>query len=105
MTGDGLSDKLITLALGGIGGAFGAFVALKIKLNDMKRDNEDTKRDIGDERAARERLESDLVGRMESVARKQTQTLRVVANIARKVGVDGREFDDALIRMLADEAD
>lgn len=91
---DPVVQSAITLILGAVGGAFGTLIALRTKLASMQRD-------IGDETEARKNLETQLCDRMDTMKQQQTTMLRIVADIARKVGVDGRQFDDALIRMLA----
>jgi len=84
------------LILGAIGGALGTFVALRTTLYSMRRD-------LKDEQGARERLARSVDDRMDRVERRQLVTLRLTADIARQVGVDQRKFDDALVRMLADD--
>lgn len=113
------TQSAINLALGVVGGAITTLVAFRTRLSNMQRDIGDANKALEDhaetERMARERLEADLTGRMDrheqdlagqlaSLDRRQMAMLKIVVSVARKVGVDNREFDDALVRMLTDEA-
>lgn len=56
---------------------------------------------IADQKVAA--IEEDFGARLDLISRRQMLTLQIVADIARKEGVDGR-FSDAIVRFLADEA-
>lgn len=78
---------LLGLFGGLLGGAFGTLIAFRTTLYAMKRD-------IADQKVA-----------LTKVQDRQFAVLRLTADIARKVGVDGRVFDDALVRMLTSDAE
>lgn len=56
---------------------------------------------LGDQKVAA--MEEDFRNRLDQISRRQMLTLQIVADIARKEGVDGR-FSDAIVRFLAEEA-
>ncbi len=95
--GDQPLSEWAQLILGSIGGAFGTFVAMRTRLYGMTRDISDAKAEAKRDVEAL----SEVLGRVE---RRQIVTLQVLANVARKAGVDHRAFDDALVRMLTDDA-
>lgn len=84
------------LALGIVGGSVGTLVAMRTRLAMMTRD-------ISDSNAKREALGVVLDEHIQKSDRRQMVILRLLADVARKVGVDQRTFDDALVRMLSDE--
>lgn len=56
---------------------------------------------LGDQKVAA--MESHFDERLDLISRRQMLTLQIVADIARKEGVDGR-FSDAIVRFLAEES-
>lgn len=56
---------------------------------------------LGDQKVAA--MEEDFRNRLDQISRRQMLTLQIVADIARKEGVDGR-FSDAIVRFLSEEA-
>lgn len=56
---------------------------------------------IADQKVAT--METHFDERLDLISRRQMLTLQIVADIARKEGVDGR-FSDAIVRFLAEEA-
>ena len=90
-----LVGMLLPLILGIIGGAFSAFVGVRVRLATMQSQiNENTK--LVNE--CQGRIDSRL-GRMD---RRQIMTLQVLADVARKVGADAR-MSDMVLRFLASE--
>lgn len=90
-----LGAELLSAALGMVGGAFAAMVWTRTQFQLLS--SRLTKQD--------ERLTSMQEGfnrKVESMERRQVLQLQISADIARKVGADGR-FTDALVRYLADE--
>lgn len=56
---------------------------------------------LGDQKVAS--MEEEFRNRLDQISRRQMLTLQIVADIARKEGVDGR-FSDAIVRFLSEEA-
>ena len=102
-----LTQWAVGLVLGAIGGSVGTFVALRTRLDKTDRDVLDgvaaLERHIESETDTFARLETDLLARIDRLDKRQMAMLKVTVDIARKVGVDGRQFDDMLVRMLADD--
>ena len=92
------SPNVVSIALGAVGGAAGTMIALRTRLALMQRDISENKR----ERVA---MAEHLAARIDTLDKRQLALLRLTADIARKVNVDGRIFDDALVRMMLDETE
>jgi hypothetical protein len=92
-----LLQSLIAMAYGAVGGALTTLVALRTRLAMMQRD-------IDDNRKATEGLAERIDARLSKMDRRQIVSLQVIADVARKVGADGR-FSDQLVRFLASDAD
>lgn len=93
---DGFTQWTLGVLLGAIGGSVGTFVTQRTRLAMMQRDIDDVGKD-------RQRDRDHFDERVDMMDRRQMVMLRLVADVARKVGVDGRQFDDALVRMLTDD--
>jgi hypothetical protein len=89
-------ENFLAMAYGAIGGALVTVVALRTRLAMMGRDISDNKRQI-------DRLEREIEQRLKMMDRRSVFALQIMADVARKVGADGR-FSDQVIRMLSDEA-
>lgn len=89
-------ENFLAMAYGAIGGALVTVVALRTRLAMMGRD-------ISDNKKAIEKLEKEIERRLETMDRRSIFALQIMADVARKVGADGR-FSDQVIRMLSDEA-
>lgn len=88
--------QLAQWALSAIGGALVVLVAFRTKLALMDRRIESRRKEIIE-------LEQSLTQRLDAFDRRQTLILQIVADIARKVGVDSR-FSDAVVQFLSEEA-
>lgn len=89
-------ENLLAMGYGALGGALVTIVALRTRLAMMNRDISDNKR-------ATEKLERDIDRRLETMDRRSIFLVQLMADIARKVGADGR-FSDQMIRMLSEES-
>lgn len=88
-------ENLVGLAYGVIGGALVAVVALRTRLALMQRDTKELRRSVA-------ALEYDIDQRLKLLDRRSVHALKIMADVARKVGVDSR-FSDQVLRMIADE--
>lgn len=106
-TANSLTQWALGVLLGAIGGSGGTFVALRTRLAKTDRDIVDVaaalNRHMTDEQVMLDRVEGEMIARIERLDKRQMAMLRLTTDIARKVGVDGRQFDDALVRMLTDD--
>ncbi len=75
------------------------FVVIEMKLAERKTaiDNEAVAR-----QQAFERVEAEVMDRLEAIDRRSMMTLQIVADVAKKVGVDQR-LSDALVRFLVED--
>lgn len=75
------------------------FVVIEMKLDQRKQS-------IDDEAKARQeafaRVEADVMDKLAAIDRRSMMTLRITADIAKKVGIDQR-ISDTLVRFLTDE--
>lgn len=109
--------RFLEWGLSAIGGAALTLVAFRTKIalidREIKQWNTSKKawqaarqREIDDIKAAHvedlAKLERQLADRLKLIERRGWASLRITADIANKVGVDGR-FSDQLMRMLAQE--
>lgn len=86
---DSVVNQILGLVVSAGAGAAVTLVAFRTRLA------------IADQKVAA--IEEDFGARLDLISRRQMLTLQIVADIARKEGVDGR-FSDAIVRFLADEA-
>lgn len=96
VSGDTLANAM-AMAYGAIGGALTAIVALRTRLAMMQRDIDDNRKSL---RMLTGRID-DRLGKMD---RRQIISLQIMADVARKVGADGR-FSDQLVKFLASDAE
>jgi hypothetical protein len=96
-TADSFFSQATQWVLSAIGGALVMLVAFRTKLALMDRRIEARK-------TALEQFERKIEERLGGIDRRQTLILQIVADIARKIGVDSR-FSDAVVQFLSDEAD
>ncbi len=94
---DELLRSLIGIAIGAVGGSVGTIVALRTWRYQVDRDMADLK-------GKHDALEAQIGSRLELLDRRQILQLRIIADIARKVGVAGR-FDDLIVQLLATETE
>lgn len=87
---------LLSAALGMVGGAFGAMVWTRTQFTILSNRQNDTDERLRD-------LQEVFNRRAEQMERRQVLQLQILADIARKIGADGR-FSDALVRYLAEDA-
>lgn len=75
------------------------FVVIEMKLAERKKaaDEEAQKR-----QEAFERVEAEVMSKLAAIDRRSMMTLRIAADIAKKVGVDQR-LSDTLVRFLTEE--
>jgi hypothetical protein len=98
--------RFLEWGLSAIGGAALTLVAVRTKIALLDRSDQDRKKEIADleivhaENIAK--LEETIDERLKIIERRQWAALRMTADIANKVGVDGR-FSDQLMKMLAQE--
>lgn len=92
----GLFAQIAQWGMSAIAGALVVLVAFRTRIALMGRENTDRKREIID-------LDQRIATRLDAIDRRQMLVLELVADIARKVGVDAR-FSDAVVRFLAEEA-
>lgn len=96
LTSPSIFTQAAEWALSAVGGAFLVFVAFRTRLALMDRRIQSRKTEI-------EELEKSVMQRLDTIDRRQALVLEIVADIARKVGVDSR-FSDAVVRFLSEEA-
>lgn len=92
--------RIIELVVaGGVSAALGALATLAtIRVRIIRLEDRVTV----DERAL-ERLESEIRTELKQIHRRQEVSLRLMADVARSVGVDRRGVDDTLVRFLTDK--
>lgn len=81
--------QLLSVALSAGAGAAVTLVAFRTRLA------------LGDQKVAA--MEEHFDERLDMISRRQMLTLQILADLARKEGIDGR-FSDAIVRFLAEEA-
>lgn len=87
--GNSVVQQVLGLIVSAAAGAAVTLVAFRTRLA------------LGDQRVAA--MEEEFRTRLDQISRRQMLTLQIVADIARKEGVDGR-FSDAIVRFLSEEA-
>jgi hypothetical protein len=75
------------------------FVVIEAKLESRKQELD---REAEDRKAEFERMEQELLHRIAAVDRRSLVILQVVADIAKKVGVDNR-MSDTLLKFMSEE--
>lgn len=108
--GDGGGETLrvlewIASAVGGaLTGAMVAVVTFRTKLALLEQRLSDVERDRGRDRQHLEtelsRRDTVVDERLDTIDKRQLITLRILADMARKLGVESRIFDDAVVRFI-----
>ena len=110
---DGATLRVLEWVASAVGGALtGAMVAVvtfRTKLALLEQRLDDIERQKGKDH---ERIQADLARRdmavderLDTIDKRQLITLRILADMARKLGVESRIFDDAVVRFINAEND
>lgn len=88
--------EILSAALGMVGGAFAAMVWTRTQFSVLTSRQNKTDDNL-------RQMQESFGRRAEAMERRQVLQLQISADIARKIGADGR-FSDALVRYLAEDA-
>lgn len=98
--------RLLQWVLTAAAGALLTLVAFRTRFVVIEGQLAQRKTDLDAEAADRkeefERMEAELLQKVSAIDRRSMMTLRIVADIAKKVGVDQR-MSDTLLKFLSDE--
>lgn len=107
MPDDGAISRILEIALSAGAGAVVTLVAFRTRfalLETAMATRDKAMKEEFDRRAAElEAIERRIDARLDTLDRRTIMSLQILANVAKKVGVDNR-FSDTLVRFLADEA-
>lgn len=92
---DGALGRFLEWCVSALGGALVALVAFRTRLAlmDKRLDSQET---------ARAELKLSIESHLSLIDRRQLATLQVLADVAHKIGVEGR-FSDLVMKFLADD--